>query len=152
MKKEDFHTIASTAIIFKRGKVLIAQRNANEKSWPLLWVVPGGKLQYGDYKKIKRNKDGLWYNAVEMSLRREVKEEVGLEIKNIDYICDMTFQRNDKTLGMILSYMADWAKGKVKQIYEECVSGKRICGDCKCEHAEYVVNFLKAHQPGWYEP
>lgn len=35
---------------------------------------------------------------------------------------------------------------KVKQIYEECVGGKIICGDCKCEHAEYVVNFLKAHQ------
>lgn len=35
---------------------------------------------------------------------------------------------------------------KVKQIYEECVGGKRICGDCKCEHAEYIVNFLKAHQ------
>jgi tryptophanyl-tRNA synthetase len=35
---------------------------------------------------------------------------------------------------------------KVKQIYEECTSGKRICGDCKHEHAEYVANFLKAHQ------
>lgn len=35
---------------------------------------------------------------------------------------------------------------KVKQIYEECIEGKRMCGECKCEHAEYVARFLNEHQ------
>ncbi len=35
---------------------------------------------------------------------------------------------------------------KVRQIYEECVKGIRMCGECKCEHAEYVARFLKEHQ------
>jgi tryptophanyl-tRNA synthetase len=35
---------------------------------------------------------------------------------------------------------------KVKKIYEECISGKRLCGDCKLEVSEYVEKFLKEHQ------
>ncbi len=35
---------------------------------------------------------------------------------------------------------------KVKQIYQECIKGERICGDCKVEIAEIVANFLKDHQ------
>ena len=34
----------------------------------------------------------------------------------------------------------------VKKIYNECVQGKRICGDCKKEAAELVTNFLNEHQ------
>lgn len=35
---------------------------------------------------------------------------------------------------------------KVKQIYQECVEGGRVCGDCKAEIAEIVANFLYEHQ------
>jgi len=35
---------------------------------------------------------------------------------------------------------------RVKQIYEECIGGKRICGDCKAEVAEHVTRFLVDHQ------
>lgn len=35
---------------------------------------------------------------------------------------------------------------KVKEIYEECINGKRLCGDCKKEISEYVMKFLKEHQ------
>jgi tryptophanyl-tRNA synthetase len=34
----------------------------------------------------------------------------------------------------------------VKKIYEECVRGERICGDCKREASELVVSFLREHQ------
>jgi 8-oxo-dGTP diphosphatase len=113
MKKLDLHVISATAIIFNRGEVLIAQRNAQEAAWPLLWTVPGGKIKFSDYCGMPKNKDGLWYNAIENSLRREVREEVGLEIKNIDYVCDMTFLRPDGAPGVVMSFMADRARGKV---------------------------------------
>lgn len=35
---------------------------------------------------------------------------------------------------------------KIKRIYEECKSGEKICGDCKKEMADIVVEFLKKHQ------
>jgi tryptophanyl-tRNA synthetase len=34
----------------------------------------------------------------------------------------------------------------VKRVYRECMSGERICGNCKKEASELVVNFLKEHQ------
>jgi len=114
MKKQSVHVISATAIIFNQGKVLIAQRSKEEKAWPLMWTVPGGKIEFDDYKKMPKNKEGLWYNAIEKSLRREVREEVGLEIKNIDYVCDMTFMRPDGIPCVILSFMADKAEGRVK--------------------------------------
>ena len=35
---------------------------------------------------------------------------------------------------------------KLRKIFEECKTGKRLCGDCKKEVAEIVINFLKRHQ------
>jgi len=35
---------------------------------------------------------------------------------------------------------------KVKQIYQECINGERICGNCKTEIADIVANFLDNHQ------
>ena len=35
---------------------------------------------------------------------------------------------------------------KIKKIYEDCKSGKRICGDCKKELIKKVNNFLAQHQ------
>jgi len=35
---------------------------------------------------------------------------------------------------------------KLKQIREECLSGKRVCGDCKKEVIEIAQKFLKEHQ------
>ena len=35
---------------------------------------------------------------------------------------------------------------KVKQIYQECISGDRVCGDCKTEIAGIVTAFLHEHQ------
>jgi len=34
----------------------------------------------------------------------------------------------------------------LKRIYDECYSGKRLCGECKIEVAKYAVEFLKIHQ------
>jgi len=35
---------------------------------------------------------------------------------------------------------------KLKRIYEDCISGARICGECKANCAELMVNFLRKHQ------
>ena len=35
---------------------------------------------------------------------------------------------------------------KIKQIYQECITGERICGNCKAEVADIVANFLEKHQ------
>jgi NADH pyrophosphatase NudC (nudix superfamily) len=53
-----------------------------------------------------------WYNVFENLLKREVNEEVGLEIENIDYITSMVYIRPDKIPCVIVSLYADCFKSE----------------------------------------
>lgn len=114
MKPEKAHYVVATAIIIKDGKYLIAKRSPHEKAMPNEWTVPGGKLEMDDYQKLKKDTSHHWYNVAEKLLRREVREEVGLEIDNIKYLTSITFIRPDGVPTIILSYYADYASGKVE--------------------------------------
>ena len=109
------HYVVATGIIVKDGKFLIAKRADYEKAFPGLWTVPGGKLEQKDYKDRKYDNDaGQWYNVVESLLRREVKEEVGLEIDKIKYLASLTFIRPDGIPAFVLSMFADYKGGDVR--------------------------------------
>jgi 8-oxo-dGTP pyrophosphatase MutT (NUDIX family) len=107
------HYIVVTGIVIKDGKYLIAKRATHEKVAPSLWTVPGGKLELKDY--IYRHKDTAvhWYNIFEHVVKREVMEEVGIEIENIKYLTSMVFFRPDGTPTVIASLYADHKDGDV---------------------------------------
>ena len=43
-------------------------------------------------------------------------------------------------------YMFELDDKKMKEIYMECITGRRTCGDCKQELADKVINFINNHQ------
>lgn len=108
------HFVAVTAIIHKDGKYLITKRSPNEKAFPNMWTVPGGRISTEDYVNTDKGNLSAWYNAVETTLKREVKEEVDLEIENIKYLIDMALMRPDGVPVIVLSYYADYKSGEVK--------------------------------------
>ena len=108
------HYVTATAIIVKNGKFLITKRSSSEKAFPNLWTVPGGKLEKNDYIKKPKDTEDCWYNAIENLLKREVKEETNLEIKNIKYLTSLTFIRPDNIPVVVLSFFADYHQGEVK--------------------------------------
>jgi len=114
MQNQELHRIASTAIIVKDGKYLIAQRSLSKKAFPGKWHVPGGGLETDDYINSARNKDKQWYHAIEISLRREIKEEVNVEVKKLNYLLDLAFIRPDGVPVIVLSYWAFYKSGHVK--------------------------------------
>ena len=58
------------AVLFgNEGKMLITQRSATKKYLPNVWHIPGGQIDAGE--------------TVEEALKREVKEELDLEITEI---------------------------------------------------------------------
>jgi len=66
-----FFKINVSAIIFNsEGKILIQKRSLNEEVFPGLWGIPGGTVEMSD-------------KSVLDALKREVKEEVDVEIDNI---------------------------------------------------------------------
>lgn len=60
-------------VIFREGKVLCVQRPKNSKEYiSLKWEFPGGKVEQGE-DRIQ-------------ALKREILEELQLEIQNIDFL------------------------------------------------------------------
>jgi NADH pyrophosphatase NudC (nudix superfamily) len=58
--------------------------------------------------------------VLEKTLRREVREEVGLEIENITYVTSLATVHEGKAPSLVISCMADWASGEVTLQKEEC--------------------------------
>lgn len=120
MENQYLHEVAITAIIIKDGKYLITRRSMQKKRSPGKWTVPGGKLETHDYIDMPKDSESCWYNIIEKVLRREVREETGLEVKNIDYITSMAIVHPDGAPSLIISCSADYASGEVKLKEDEC--------------------------------
>jgi 8-oxo-dGTP pyrophosphatase MutT (NUDIX family) len=104
--KNKAHYVVVTGILVKDGKYLITKRAAWEKAFPNRWTVPGGKLEALDYALREKDTQHHWYNIAENLLRREIKEEVNLDIENIGYVTSMVYIRPDNIPCMIISLFA----------------------------------------------
>ena len=116
MENKELHRITVTGIIYREsdGKYLIIKRSPNKKAFPNKWTVPGGGLETDDYVNTKpTTEQGHWYGAVVNALKREIKEEVNLEVDNIKYLLDITFINKDIPT-IILSYYCRYVSGDVK--------------------------------------
>jgi len=109
------HFVVATAIVVKDGKFLIAKCAAHEKAFPNKWTVPGGKLVLHEYEHLPKTAGfPQWYNVVDWVLKKEVREEAGLEIDKSQYLCDLVFVRPDGYPVVTLSYWARYKGGEVK--------------------------------------
>ena len=113
------HEVAITVILVKDNKYLITRRSPNKKRFPGMWTVPGGKLEASDYLALPKDTEHYWYNVLEQTLRREVKEEVGIDIDNIEYVTSLATVHADGSPSLVISCMADYASGDIKLQAEE---------------------------------
>ena len=106
--KNLLHYVVVTGILVNpEGKFLITKRAEWEKAFPGMWTVPGGKLEVLDYVLREKDTSSHWYNVAEDLLKREIMEEVGLEIKNIGYVTSLVYIRPDKIPCLIISLYAE---------------------------------------------
>ncbi len=113
---KELHRIAITGIIYnEQERYLVTKRSLEKKAFPGMWTVPGGGLSTDDYSGTPpTTSDGLqWYNTVEKTLRREIMEEVGIEIEKPKYLLDLTFIRPDNVPVLVLSYFCKYKSGEV---------------------------------------
>jgi 8-oxo-dGTP pyrophosphatase MutT (NUDIX family) len=113
MGNQYLHEVVMTAIIRKDGKYLITRRAPAKKRFPGMWTVPGGKLETNDYVSLPKDTKDYWYNVLEQVLKREVKEEVGLEIANIEYVTSLATVHADGVPSLVISCSAEYVSGEV---------------------------------------
>ena len=119
---DELHRIAVTGIIWRKDedgacRYLITKRSPQKKAWPGKWTVPGGGLEVKDYidgeATYQNSESPQWYNAVETTLRREIREEVGVEVDDLQYLLDVAFIRPDGIPTIVLSFYCAYASGEV---------------------------------------
>jgi len=112
-KNQVLHEVVITAIVIKGGAYLITKRSMQEKRFPGMWTVPGGKLETDDYVNFPKESEYYWYNVLEKVLRKEVRDEVGVEIDNIEYVTSLARVHEDKSPSLVISCMANYVSGDI---------------------------------------
>ena len=112
--KNQAHYVVATVIIVREGKFLITKRAEWEKAFPGKWTVPGGKLEVLDYALREKDTSSHWYNVLEELGKKEIREEVGLEIRNINYVTSLVYIRSDKIPTLIISLWAEPVTDNIK--------------------------------------
>jgi 8-oxo-dGTP pyrophosphatase MutT (NUDIX family) len=121
MENQYLHEVAITAIILRQAQdksgefeYLITRRSPNKKRFPGKWTVPGGKMETNDYLALPKDTEFYWYNVLERTLKREVKEEVDLEVVGVEYLTSLATVHEDGSPSLVISCIADYVSGDVK--------------------------------------
>ncbi len=72
--KKQYIIVVSAIIFNNQKKILILKRSEDEDVLPGFYGVAGGKLEEGPNTK----------NVLEVAIKREIKEEVGIEVESLD--------------------------------------------------------------------
>lgn len=107
------HVILVNAIVHKDDKFLIAQRSFKDDQAAGQWSFPGGKVEITDGMGI-----------VEETLKREVLEEVGIEIgDNFVFIGSSAFVRSSGHHVVSLTFVCDYKSGEAQALEDQNAVG-----------------------------
>lgn len=94
--------VSLECFVKKNGKYLMLHRSPKKRIMPDVWMAPGGHLEFNE---------GLFEAA-----KREIKEETGLEIKNIKVKAIGTAFLKDLNQELFFHFVtADYKKGELLQ-------------------------------------
>lgn len=101
--KNNFIVNVSVVIFNGNNEVLLGHRSPQEEVYPDLWGIPGGKIESTDA-------------SIEDGLKREVLEEVGIEIKDIQMVSNNTRVKSDSQNVLYMVFKAKLASGVAQPI------------------------------------
>lgn len=119
-KENKLFYFVANALVYRKedGRCLILKRSMREKAHPGRWATPGGKMEWEDFnitRPTRLNGDVIDFeNSIEGLLRREVREEAGVEVGNdFKYINSNTFIRPDGIPVVLVKLAVSYVSGDV---------------------------------------
>ena len=91
-------------VVVRDGEYLFIERGADEDHAGGLLSFPGGK--------VERPPDGE--DAVAATARRELREEVGVEVGDVEYVHSSTFRADDGTPCLNVLALCEYAGGEAR--------------------------------------
>lgn len=91
-------------LVFKDGKLLLGKRKNSHGEGS--YASPGGHLEYME--------------SFEDAVRRETREETGIEIDNIRFLCLTNLKAYAPKHYIDIGFVADWKSGKPELREPEC--------------------------------
>lgn len=112
---KDLHRVVMTCLIYNdKGRYFIMKRSPNLKVYPGKWTIPGGGLETDDYINEPQTSPDTWDRVVSYALRREVMEESGIVVGELEYHGSAAFIRPDGIPVVILRFAGPYKSGEVK--------------------------------------
>lgn len=115
------------AIIIHEGKILIAQRPEGD-SLENMWEFPGGKIEEGE--------------TPEQSLRREILEELGIEIIVGDFFSENIHRYPDKEI-RLRSYLCSVVDGQATNEFHQKIIWVPVAGLTEYLFAPADIPFIR---------
>lgn len=118
-KPDKLISVVVSGVVYMEGRCLILKRDESEAEGPGKWGLPGGKMQWSDFKiRGRRPPNGsiLTYNSpIQTVLRREIKEEAGIEVKTgLIYLSDWGLIRHNGIPVLLIRAAVRYGSGKIK--------------------------------------
>ncbi len=107
MIRDTFRVVVGALIYNSEGKFLLAQRYEKDTNLPGIWAIPAGHAE-----EVLNSLDSL-----EENLRREVREEIGVEI-NIEKYFDSHSWVTDEYKKITIIFLCTIASGEPQKLEE----------------------------------
>jgi 8-oxo-dGTP diphosphatase len=104
-----FNIVVNGVIFNEQDQVLIAKRASNDDHEPGMWTTPGGTLE----------STGEAFSIIEKTLKREIMEEVGIEIDDdLRLIANNTFMKSNGSSVLAIMFLCHYKSGTARPLDE----------------------------------
>lgn len=127
------YCVIVNGVVVKDGKILLAQRSLEEKHVPGCWSPPGGKLE----------ETGTVWHALEKTVKKEILEEVGVEVEDKMYLlANNTFEHKEDDLLVLANvFLCKYKSGEPKPL-EDTIAVKWV-GEDEIDNYEFTHDNVK---------
>ncbi|KKW24132.1 MAG: hypothetical protein UY70_C0012G0005 [Candidatus Kaiserbacteria bacterium GW2011_GWB1_52_6] len=123
----ELHRVVAMGLVYDlERRFLIVQRSPRLLVFPNKWGSPGGGFSREDYEYLPLTLPDGWKDPLYTALRREIREEAGIEVGPFEYVDHFSHIRPDDIAVLGLRFMAPYVSGQVVLNRDELIDHRWV--------------------------